>query len=125
MDPLGIMLYGYTKTDSQLIQSLLESIFNTPIILLSGSFRESDTVETIISDEAYDRFDDKELKVLLFLGFNDTQISLTLEKFYNAQVTRPIFCTLTENNSQWPLHQLLEHLEEERDYWNKKENKES
>jgi hypothetical protein len=60
----------------------------------------------------------------MFLGFDDNDISSTLEKFPAAdKMTRPIFCGLTENNISWPLQKLLEHLIEERNYWKDKEKK--
>ncbi|MBN2040452.1 MAG: DUF3783 domain-containing protein [Spirochaetes bacterium] len=126
MNKLGIMLYGYNETDARLIKKNLESVFDSKIIIFSGSSRESNIVEDIISDEAYDTFEDNELKVLMFLGFDDRNINLALEKFQGADnLTRPIFCGLTENNIGWPLSQLLEHLIEERNYWNNKNKQEN
>jgi hypothetical protein len=124
MEQSGIMLYGYEKTDAYIIKQAIEKILNCEIILLSGSMKESQTVEVILSDDLYDTFEDKELKALMFLGFNDNQINLALEKFPGADViTRPIFCGLTENNISWTLEKLLEHLVEERNYWANKNKK--
>lgn len=125
MEQLGIMLYGYDRDDAQIIKNSLETAFNNEIILLSGSSKESQIVEEIISDEEYDTFEDNELKVLMFLGFDDNHINLTLEKFPGPdKIIRPIFCGLTKNNIAWPLNKLLEHLIEERNYWNKKKETE-
>lgn len=119
------MLYGYKKSDALLIKNTIDGIFNTHILLVSGSDRESDVIEEIISDTVYDKFEDKEPKVLMFLGFDKNQINLTLTGFPGVeQVPRPIFCTLTESNVNWPLNQLLQHLVEERNYWKNKHNKE-
>ncbi|MBN2402125.1 MAG: DUF3783 domain-containing protein [Spirochaetes bacterium] len=124
MDQLGIMLYGYEKTDAYIIKQAIEKILGREVELISSSRKESEIVEIIFSDELYDTFEDKEIKILMFLGFDDSEINLTLEKFPAAnKVTRPIFCGLTENNIKWTLKQLLEHLIEERNYWNNKNKK--
>jgi hypothetical protein len=124
MEQLGILLYGYEKTDAYTIKHAVEKILNRELILLSGSRKESQVMEDILSDELYDTYEDKEVKVLMFLGFDDSQINLTLKKFPDAdEVTRPIFCGLTENNIAWPLEKLLEHLIEERTYWSDKNKK--
>jgi hypothetical protein len=117
MEQPGIMLYGYRKTDAHLIKDALEAVVKNTIILLSGSCRESHILEDILSDEKHTVYEDNEPKVLMFLGFDDDQINSALENFPGAdKVPRPIFCVPTENNISWPLHQLLEHLVEERNY---------
>ena len=121
MKDLGIMLYGYEKTDAYTIKSAIEGIMNREVILTSGSRKESDIVENIISDDMYDTYEDKEIKVLMFLGFDDSEIALAMDRFPGSdEITRPIFCGLTDNNIAWPLRQLIEHLIEERNYWNSK-----
>jgi hypothetical protein len=124
MEQPGIMLYGYEKTDAYIIKQAIKTILNCEIILLSGSRKESHILEDILSDDLYDTYEDMETKVLMFLGFDENQINLTLEKFPDEnKVTRPVFCGLTENNITWPLNKLLEHLIEERTYWNNKNKK--
>jgi hypothetical protein len=63
-------------------------------------------------------FKDETPKILLFLGFSDEYITRVLDTFSQIEgVERPIFCGLTEENSTWPINQLLSHLEEEHRYW--------
>jgi hypothetical protein len=124
MEQLGILLYGYEKTDAYIIKSAIETILNCELILISSSRKESQIVENILSDELYDTYEEKEVKMLMFLGFNDNQINLTLEKFPDPdKVSRPVFCGLTENNITWPLEKLLGHLIDERNYWDNKNKK--
>ena len=121
MEQLGIMLYGYEKTDAYIIKTAIEGVVNGEVFLISGSRKETHIIENIISDEMYDTFDDKEVKVLMFLGFDDKEISLVLDRFPGSdKITRPIFCGLTENNIKWPLQELIKHLIEERNYLNSK-----
>ncbi len=121
MEQAGIMLYGYEKTDAYIIKYAIEKILGREVGMLSGSRKESQIIEEIISDEMHDTYEDKDIKVLMFLGFDDKEINSTLEKFpASDKVTRPIFCGLTENNIAWPLEKLLEHLIEERNYWKDK-----
>jgi hypothetical protein len=121
MAELGIMLYGYNKSDALTIKNALDAIFNTDVLLISGSGREAHIIEEIIADKAHALFEAKEHKVLMFLGFENKQIELALAGFPGRdKVTRPIFCTLTESNITWLLNRLLQHLAEEKAYWSNK-----
>ncbi len=121
MEQLGIMLYGYNQEHAAIIKNALESILNDKIIMISGSYKETKRIEDIIADGTFDSFEDKDDKILMFLGFNDEHINATLGGFpRSADITRPIFCGLTENNITWTLTDLLEHLLEEHRYWKEK-----
>jgi len=124
MEQLGVLLYGYNKADAHCIRDTLAAALKNDILLLSGSCKEAHVLEDILNDEKYDTYEDKDPRVLMFLGFDDEQINLALTNFPGAdRVARPIFCVPTENNITWPLYQLLEHLVEERNYWSRKDKK--
>jgi len=94
-----------------------------PIELISGSKQESVKVKDI-----FDRcicnenvFEDKDAKILMFLGFNDQQIGTALNGLpKDAGFVRPIFCGLTEHNVNWPLSDLIKDLLAEQNFWSKK-----
>jgi hypothetical protein len=124
MEQSGIMLYGYTESDARLIRDALEAALGKTLLMLSGSRRESRILEDILSDETHDVYEEGEPRVLMFLGFDDEMVKTALSRFPGAdRVARPIFCAPTEQNITWPLSELLEHLEEERNYWKNKEKK--
>ena len=58
------------------------------------------------------RFDDAPVRFMMFLGFDDEDISASIKAFPKVS-KRPILCTLTENNLKWTVSALLEHLMEE------------
>lgn len=124
MEQPGIMLYGYTETEARLIKDALEAALGGTLLMLSGSGKESHILEDILSDETHAVYEEGEPKVLMFLGFDDDMVKTALSRFPGAdRVARPIFCTPTEKNITWPLSELLEHLEEERNYWKNREKK--
>ena len=119
--PLGIMLYGYDDRESGLLQGFLSDVFEQPILVLSASGKEDVQVQDILESPS-EAFEDKDVKVLMFLGFDDQQIGTALNEFpRDGSVTRPIFCGLTEQNITWPLSRLIEHLLEEKRYWESRE----
>jgi hypothetical protein len=125
MEPLGILLYGYTPEDSQAILNLLEQIVNDKIILISGSGKEEMKVIDILEQGPRNEYIEKENKIMVFLGFSEEQVGAVLNKFpKNDKLKRPIFCGLTEQNIGWTLNYLIEHLLEEDKYWNDKNRSE-
>jgi len=119
-EPLGMMLYGYETSESAFLQAYLSDILQRPVIALSASGKEDVPVQMILEDPG-ETFEKNETKILMFLGFDDLQIGLALDQFpKDGSISRPIFCGLTEENINWPLNQLLEHLREEEKYWKNK-----
>jgi hypothetical protein len=124
MDHLGVMVYGYSEDEAKSLHGHLQNLMDTDISLISGSGREQEVVETILTDEVKAIFQDASPKILMFLGFSDKMINLVLDEFSSiSDVARPIFCGLTENNVKWSLQQLLDHLIEEQRYWAEQQKK--
>jgi len=119
MPDYGIMLYGYNAEDADKIKSLLEAGLGVDIDLISASTMEDSTVIEILDKGDEDTFEDKETKLLMYLGdFTDEQLRTGMKAIpKDAEPKRPIFCTLTENNLNWKLTQLIEDLLEEEKYW--------
>ena len=77
-----------------------------------------------IKDKLIENVLDKEDKILLFLGFSEDQVGAVLKGFpKTGSIKRPIFCGLTEQNMNWTLDYLIEHLVEEDKYWSEQDKK--
>jgi hypothetical protein len=121
MSELGILIYGYNEEDVEMIKSSLNNILNTDILIFSASSLESEKVGNILDKCQNDKFEDKSVKILMFLGFNDSQINAVLKKFPQSNaLKRPIFCGLTENNIEWTFQELIDDLVKEDLYWAQK-----
>ena len=125
MEPVGILLYGYSNDESVVIQDLIEKAVNNKIVIISGSQKENSKVIDILEQGPTDDFEDKDNKILVFLGFSENQLENVLNLFpKNGEIKRPIFCGLTEQNINWTLDYLIEHLVEEDRYWSNKKKQE-
>ncbi len=122
MEPLGIMLYGYGKNQAMTIREALAAALGRDVTLISASGREGDTVESILNAEDTEVFEERETRILMFLGFSREEMSMAMDRFPGDGVARPIFCGLTESNAGWTLEYLLEHLLEEHARWTSAKN---
>ncbi len=123
MEPMGIMVYGYGREEALRIQEALQGALGQEISLISSSGMEELPVGDILDRGESSLFEAGETKILMFLGFDDGSISQALEAFpRKSEMARPIFCGLTDENIDWKLSALLEHLEEEHRYWMQREN---
>ena len=114
MQPLGIIVYGYSAGQSDVIRHSFDRLFSATTIVISASGREELKVLDILEQGPLDRFEEKEPRVLVFLGFSQDQIRQALQDFpSDGGLPRPIFCTLTEQNIHWPMSRFVEHLAEE------------
>ena len=114
MRKLGIMLYGYCKDHADMIRKSLEDVLDNPLTVFSGANREDSKLMDILSKGPEGIFEEKDVKILVFLGFDNSRIAASLGGFPNNEgIIRPIFCGLTEQNVNWLLKDLIEHLLEE------------
>lgn len=124
MAEIGIMVYGFGREEAGIIKDKLIDINNEEVMLISGCRREEDIISDILDDEGYSEFEEKEdPRVVMFLGFDGPKIHASMDNFPELNGNRPIFCTPTENNSEWKLSALLEDLMEERAYFKQKDKK--
>ncbi len=120
MDKIGILLYGYNKSDAAAINNLLSKELKKDILLLSASGMEDRPLKEALEIRNKDHFEEKETAILVFLGFDNNEIQKALHIFPQKKIRRPIFCGLTEKNIRWPVKKLIAHLMEEELYWKKK-----
>lgn len=116
----GILVYGYSKNDADIIYTAISSLLQQQIFLKSANGKESFTIENLIESSSND-FEDKTPKIIMFIDIKDSKIKQILGSFPSS-VTRPIFCGLTEHNIAWSFSTLKDHLLEEQEYWNKQKN---
>lgn len=123
MESLGIMLYGYGREHAEKVRHALGEILGRDVTLISASGREDDIVEDILETEEALVFEEKETRVLVFLGFSREELSSAIDRFpRESGIIKPIFCGLTESNCRWKLDYLLEHLREEHARWTGKKD---
>jgi len=143
MQKLGILLYGYGKDHADMIRKSLEEVLDNPLTVFSGTNNEDSKLMDILSKGPEGIFEEKDVKILVFLGFDNAQIASSLGGFpgkdtpngvsnlssgdftSNEELVRPIFCGLTGENVNWPLSDLIEHLLEEDRHFKGKEDTES
>ncbi len=122
MESAGVLIYGYHGEDARRIRIFLEEVSGAPVFVTGASGQNETRIIDILQNTTESRFADEEPRIMMLLGFSEEQINAILGGFSAGLqgVGRPIFCMMTENNQNWPLKQLLEHLEEERRYWARK-----
>ncbi len=121
MGDIGILLYGYSEAQAERITAHLGEVLGRDVALLSASGGEDTTIDSLLEMEGTARFEEREHRVLMFLGFDDALIARAMDCFpRDADLPRPIFCGLTEENHRWKFSYLLEHLLEEHRRWSRK-----
>jgi hypothetical protein len=115
MDGIGIMLYGYNEDEASFIHSGLEALLDEEVELISAARCEEKVVADIIERADGVNFEERDVKVLMVLGFSEEQLDIAIKGFPQAEgMARPIFCVLTQHNARWPLLHLIEDLQQER-----------
>ena len=112
MDDKAFLYYGFTLDDALLVRDTISDAIGEDIDTISASGEEDSTIEDVLDRMPDARFDDAPVRFMMFLGFDDEDISASIKAFPKIS-KRPILCTLTENNLKWTVSALLEHLVEE------------
>lgn len=113
MAELGLLFYGYEKKSADIIKNTYSADLGEDMETFGAAETENFRVEEILEDPGKSRYENGEKKFLMFLGFDNQQISRCLQTF-PASEKRPIFCGLTEHNFTWEVNHLMEHLIEEK-----------
>ena len=119
MDKFGFLLYGFLEKDAEILKKHFIGILRNNVMIISASACEDYTVKKILESGGINKFESSDTKILLFLGFDDNSIQ-TILQHYPKELSRPIFCCLTDQNINWKFSHLIEHLEEEKKYWENK-----
>ena len=119
-----IVVYGYSEEDVNKIKSFLDNKFNINLEIISASGKENTKIADILECNESSFFEDKQDKVLMFLDFLDEEIRYILYNFSDINITKPLFCVLTEHNIEWNFDKLIMDLIEERKYFEEKRKSE-
>lgn len=118
MASAGVLICGYNKEDARTIKAFLDKTLDTYVIMVSASQKADIKIIDILKKGPEECFEEEETKILMFLGFSEVQIHMVLENFPgDGGLKRPIFCSQTARNQQWPFRELIEHLLEEHRQW--------
>ncbi|MCE5263434.1 MAG: DUF3783 domain-containing protein [Deltaproteobacteria bacterium] len=125
MQSVGVLICGYGKNDAETIKAFLDRTLDAYVTVVSASQKTEMKIIDILQKGPEDCFGDEETKILMFLGFSEAQVRRVLQDFPGGAggVKRPIFCSLTAQNRQWPLGELIEHLAEEHRRWTGRQEK--
>lgn len=115
--PLGIILYGYDESAASVVQSVCAKAAGCEVALIGASEADGSTVKQILAPSFEPSFAERETKILMFINFAGEQIQAVLGAFPDDVLSRPIFCGLTNDNINWQMGQLVEHLQEEQARW--------
>ena len=108
----AFLFYGFDLDDALLVANTIEEALGCEIDTISASGEENAVLGAVLDRMPDATFKDEAVRFLMFLGFSDEDISASIKAFPKIK-KRPILCTLTENNMNWTIAQLLEHLIEE------------
>ena len=116
MGLLGIMTVGFDEGSARALQGKLASEFGQDIALIGATGKKDYTVGQILEDgPGASVFGASDPMIVMLLGFDDHQVKTILNLIPREE--RPIFCGLTMDNIKWTLDNLVEHLMEEKRYW--------
>ena len=119
-----ILLYGYGEEKSKIIHDGLEKAMGFDIGLINAEGHEQQTVEDIIEKGYNDKYEVRDLKILMFVDFSDEDTEKAMGQFPKAKgLKRPIFCSPTEENKTWKFEELMDDLMEEELYFKDKDLK--
>lgn len=126
MEPLGIIIYGFAHDGAEKIHRSFEETAGRDVIMFSASGAEGEKISDLLDRGPRDLFEEKESGFVMFLGFDRELVQDAMKSFpAEGEVKRPIFCGLTETNSTWTVEYLMEHLIEEKAYWEKRKSDDS
>jgi hypothetical protein len=110
-----LLVWNYSETEKNRLDGILKEIGAPPAVAIEpgqGRLKVGDIIEgkapqgePLVCDE----------KVILFHQIPQKGILFLIKFFKETDLPRPIYAVVTEHSVQWPFHELLEHLIEERD----------
>jgi hypothetical protein len=110
-----LLVWNYTEEEKSRLDGVLKEIGAPPALSIEpgqGRLKLGDIIdgggshgEPLVSAE----------KVILFHEIPHKGVLFLMKFFKQTDLPRPIYAVVTEHSIQWPFHELLEHLVEERD----------
>lgn len=110
-----LLVWNYTEAEKDRLDEVLRRIGAPPAVTIEpgqGRMKLGDIIagkspegEPFVCDE----------KVVLFHEVPHKGVRFLIDFFKQTDLPKPIYAVVTEHSIQWPFHELLEHLVEERD----------
>ncbi len=110
-----LLVWNYSEEEKNRLDGILKEIGAPPAVTVApeqGRLKVGDIIDGKVSDGEPLVSDQK---VILFHQVPQKGILFLINFFKQTNLPRPIYAVVTEHSIQWPFHELLEHLIEERD----------
>ncbi|MEY8000820.1 DUF3783 domain-containing protein [Clostridium sp. Mt-5] len=118
-----ILMYGFDKNTEKIIEKIGKN-FNVDNFKVIKNHMTGVKIRDILEGnlKEQDNFYDVQEKVVLFNDLTDRQISGIMSELKSKVNERPILAVVTETSIDWSFNYLLDHLLQER-AWFEKNNK--
>lgn len=116
-----IIAYGLNDEEVEKLNLKFKDICVKPCLLIDKNMGGY-TLENILKEEKLTDSDTKlpEEKVIIFNGFLGVYLQQAVKKVREVLGSQPILASTTPNSIKMTLHELVDHLVKEREYYNKK-----
>ena len=110
-----LLVWSYTDEEKKKLDAILSEIGAPSAVAIEpgqGRYKLHEIIEG--KPPAEEPFVSQE-KVVLFHDVPQKGVMFLIKFFKQVDLPRPIYAMVTEHSINWPFHELLEHLVEERD----------
>ncbi|WP_346936220.1 DUF3783 domain-containing protein [Clostridium sp.] len=116
-----IIAYGINDEEIEKLNLKFKDICVKPCLLINENMGVY-TLENILKEEKLTDSDTKlpEEKVIIFNGFLGVYLQQAVKKVREVLGSEPILASTTPNSIKMTLHELVDHLVKEREYYKKK-----
>lgn len=116
-----IIAYGLNDEEVEKLNIKFKDICVKPCLLINENMGGY-TLENILKEEKLTDSDTKlpEEKVIIFNGFLGVYLQQAVKKVREVLGSQPILASTTPNSIKMTLHELVDHLVKEREYYKKK-----
>jgi hypothetical protein len=116
-----LLVWNYTTAEKSKLDAFLQEI-GAPSAVTIEATQGCLTLREIIDGNGAsgETFTSAE-KVVLFHGLPQQGVLFLINFFKQTDLPRPIYAVVTEHSINWPFNELLEHLVEERDRMEKRD----
>ncbi|MGN9162682.1 DUF3783 domain-containing protein [Clostridium sulfidigenes] len=115
-----IIAYGLNDEEIDKLNIKFKDICIKPCVSINDNMGEY-TLEHILKEESLSDSDTKlpEEKVIIFNGFLGVYLQQAVKKVREVLGAKPILASTTPNSVKMTLHELIDHLVKERQYYQK------
>ena len=114
-----ILIYGFREDETKNLSKLVEDN-KLPFVKVIKESMGNMQLSDIIDGKIFETFQSElpKEKVILFNNLTDEEINTAILAFKRYFDKLPILAAVTETSAKWTLKYLLEHLIEERNWYN-------